>query len=448
MTDVVLVYPYFFAEAKDRSIFKYPPLGLGYLASSLRQAGFSVLIVDGSHTSRGEVVRRVREAEPGILGFYCMMTMEETALSLGAELKDCAALSVIGGPYPSADSEKFLDIFGAAVIGEGEKTIVELAGAVLRENSDITQIKGVAVKRGGRIERAAPRPRIDDIDTLPFPARDLFDNAGYKDYWNRQYGYTVASMMTTRGCPHSCGFCSKPVFGSVIKARSAGNVVEELAIIAGLGYDRVWMGDDCFTYDDARTMAICEEIIKRGLDIQWECLSRADNVNPDVLDVMRAAGCERLFFGLESADDLVLQTMKKDVTFAQGKAAIELAGTSGLKTGAFFILGYPGETNESLARTVNASSALPLDYLSYTVPYPLPGTDLYDKVKDRLKKGAWTSPRSHSLLYKGDFSIAKLKFAMGKGLVQHSLRKQKRAPWRAAEPLFRSLTDAVLRVMR
>lgn len=448
MTDVVLVYPYFFAESKDRSIFKYPPLGLGYLAASLREAGFSVLIVDGSYLDRRTVIDLVRAADPGILGFYCMMTMEETALSLAAELKDCAELTIVGGPYPSADPAKFLDVFDAAVVGEGEVTIVELARAVLRDRRGISGIRGIAVKTGGLVRAAEPRPRIENIDALPFPARDLFDDAGYKKYWLREYGYTVTSMITSRGCPHTCGFCSKPVFGGVVKVRSAGNVVDELSEIADRGYDRVWMGDDCFTYDTQRTIDICQGIINRGLDLRWECLSRVDGVTPDVLDAMRDAGCARLFFGLESGDDRILKAMRKQATFAEGRAAIELAGNHGLKTGAFFILGYPGETNESLARTVNASSALPLDYLSYTVPYPLPGTDLYEKVKDRLKAGAWTSPRSHSLLYKGDFSIAKLKFAMGKGLIQHKLRKKNGASSRAAEAAFRTLTDAVLRVMR
>jgi anaerobic magnesium-protoporphyrin IX monomethyl ester cyclase len=298
----------------------------------------------------------------------------------------------------------------------------------------------------GRVRRTRARSRVEELDDLPMPARDLFDNKGYMTYWRDTYGYTVASMMTTRGCPHTCGFCSKPVFSSKVTARSAAGVVDEMEDIAARGYDRIWVGDDCFTYDRARTKQVCELIIERGLRIDWECLSRADGISKEMLEMMREAGCLRLFFGLESGSDEMLKLMKKRITFDEGRRAIDLAGKSGLKTGAFFILGYPGETNETLTRTVNESSRLNLDYLSYTVPYPLPGTDLYDKVKDRLKAGAWTNPRSHTLLYKGDFSIFKLKFAMGKGLIQHRMRSL--ALLGAIEPPFRHLSDAALRVLR
>ncbi len=446
MIDVVLVYPYFFNESKDRSIFKYPPLGLGYLASALRNEGFSVAIVDGSYSTRRDVVARIRDLKPTILGFYCMMTMEQTALSLGRELREDCDLLITGGPYPSADPAKFLGVFDMAVIGEGERTITELAKAVIRGEGDPVKVDGVAYRADGGIKKTKPRRRIDNLDEVAFPARDLFDDAGYKKYWKREYGYTVTSMITTRGCPYTCGFCSKPVFGSAVKKRSAENVLDELEEIAGRGYDRVWMGDDCFTIDDQRTIAICRGMIERGLNLSWECLSRVDGVSGEVLDAMRDAGCARLFFGLESGDDGILRTMKKQATFAEGKAAIDLAGRHGLKTGAFFILGYPGETNASLTKTVNLSSRLPLDYLSYTVPYPLPGTDLYDKVKDKLRAGAWTSPRSHSLLYKGDFSIVKLKFAMGKGLSQRGLLRS--GGWARLEPPVRRLSDGLLRLMR
>jgi anaerobic magnesium-protoporphyrin IX monomethyl ester cyclase len=446
MTDVVLVYPYFFNEAKDRSIFKFPPLGLGYLAASLKAAGYSVEIVDGSYSTRRDVITRVKEFQPAILGFYCMMTMEHAALDLGRRLKDDCELLITGGPYPSADPAKFLDVFDVAAIGEGEQTITELADAVIRGKGDIHKVAGISYINDGVIQRTDVRQRVDNLDDLPSPARDLFDNEGYMKYWRREYGYTVTSMITTRGCPYTCGFCSKPVFGSAVKTRSAKNVVDELEDIARRGYDRVWMGDDCFTIDDRRTIAICRGIVERGLNLTWECLSRVDGVTDEVLSAMREAGCERLFFGLESGDDRILKTMKKQATFAEGKTAIDLAGRNGLKTGAFFILGYPGETNESLTTTVNASSALPLDYLSYTVPYPLPGTDLYDKVKDRLKTAAWTSPRSHSLLYKGDFSILKLKFAMGKGLSQHALLKG--GITSRLEKPFRRATDVALRLLK
>ncbi|MFA5866400.1 MAG: radical SAM protein [Actinomycetota bacterium] len=448
MTDVILVYPYFYGETKDRSIFKFPPLGLGYLAASLIRAGYGVEILDGSFNSRDSVVDRIALAKPAVVGFYCMMTMEKAALSLAREVKkDCGAV-VAGGPYPSADPDLFLDAFDYVIIGEAERTLPELVAALDSGGDKPREVDGLAFLENGRVCRTNPRDRIKELDELPFPARELFDNLGYKEYWRRNYGYTTTSMITTRGCPFSCGFCSKPVFGSVICERSAGNVVDEIERISKLGYDRIWMADDCFTLNEKRTAEICQDIISRGLKVEWECLSRVDSLQPHVLDLMRESGCARLFFGLESGDDMVLKTMRKSATFAEGRAAVELAGSHGLSSGGFFILGYPGETNETLIKTVNQSSALPLDYLSYTVPYPLPGTDLYDKVKDKLKAGAWTSPRSHSLLYKGDFSILKLKFAMAKGLTQRVLLKRGGGAGRRLEAVFRRATDAVLSILK
>ncbi len=446
MTDIILVYPYFYGETKDRSIFKFPPLGLGYLAASLQRAGYGVEILDGSFSTRESVVDRIASAKPAVVGFYCMMTMEKAALSLAKEIKkDCGAV-VAGGPYPSADPELFLDTFDYVVIGEAERTLPELAEALGRGDRP-RAVDGLAFLENGLVCRTNPRNRIRELDGLTFPARELFDNQGYRTYWKNNYGYTTTSMITTRGCPFTCGFCSKPVFGNAIYERSAGNVVDEIEQISRLGYDRIWMADDCFTLNEKRTGEICRDIVARGLKVEWECLSRVDSIQPDVLDLMREAGCARLFFGLESGDDSVLKTMRKSATFAEGRAAVELAGSHGLSSGGFFILGYPGETNETLLKTVNRSSALPLDYLSYTVPYPLPGTDLYDKVKDKLKVGAWTSPRSHSLLYRGDFSILKLKFAMAKGLTQRALLAKGRTG-RRLESVFRRATDAVLSILK
>lgn len=448
MTDVALIYPYFYDETLDRSIFKFPPLGLGYLAACLAKNGFSVEIIDGSFSTRQAVIERLGKLKPAVAGFYCMMTMEEAAISLAKKVKRHCGTVIAGGPYPSADPGLFLGAFDYVAVGEAEITLPELVSSISKSSGDVSKIHGLAYKRNGEIIRTKSRGRISDLDSLPFPARSLFDNAGYKAYWDRNYGYSTTSMITTRGCPFSCGFCSKPVFGSVLGERSAANVVAEIEEIAGLGYDRIWMADDCFTYNEKRTAEICRGILDKGIKIDWECLSRVDSVTAEVLDLMKEAGCVRLFFGLESGDDEILKKMRKSATFAEGRAAVELARRHGLNTGGFFILGYPGETNRTLLKTVNESSRMPLDYLSYTVPYPLPGTDLYEMVKDRLKTAAWTSPRRHTLLYRGDFSIFKLKLAMAKGLVQHNLLNRRRRAVRVFEPVFRRATDIVLTLLR
>ncbi len=163
---------------------------------------------------------------------------------------------------------------------------------------------------------------------------------------------------------------------------------------------------------------------------------------------MKEAGCVRIFFGLESGNNHILKIMKKNITVSEEKRAVEITKKSNIKAGGFFILGYPGESNQTLIETVNFSSSLPLDYLSYTVPYPLPGTDLYQKVKDRLKNTTWETPKSHKLLFKSDFSEYKLKLAMVKGLVQHRLRSNRNKIGLYLEPLFRKITDFLVKLVR
>lgn len=444
MADVVLVYPYFYDRARDTSIFKFPPLGLGYLASALAAKGVSVEVVEGTFSSPAAIIERVQRAGPAIVGVYVMVTLEHEAVDLARRLRAPTRLLVAGGPYPSADAELFLPAFDVVAVGEGERSVVELAAAHLA-GGDISAIPGLAHLDGGRIVRTPTRGREDDLDAIPLPARESFDNAGYQKYWREHYGYAMTSMITTRGCPFSCGFCSKPVFGDVYRERSAASVADELEEIQALGYDAVWMADDCFTLNDRRVLAICDEIDRRGLCLKWECLSRVDGVRLDVLERMREAGCSRVFFGLESGNDRMLSVMKKQTTTAAERSAVELTKRAGLAAGGFFILGYPGETNATLLDTVNFSSGLGLDYLSYTVPYPLPGTDLYELVKDRINGRPWTSPRRHKLLYKSDLSIIKLKFAMGKGLIQQHLAR--RDSGRRLEPLFRKSTDLALRLI-
>lgn len=442
VTDVMLVYPYFYRQAKDRSIFKFPPLGLGYLAAALMDRGLAVEIVDGTFSNPAAVVERVKKRRPSVLGFYVMVTMEDAARRLAAELAPSCQLLVAGGPYPSCAPELFAPLFDLVAVGEGEESLPALAKALV-EGEDPRAVPGFAFSDGGAIRLTGKRDRIERLDEISFPARSLFDHQGYQRYWRENYGYTTTSLLTTRGCPFHCGFCSKPIFGDLYKERSAKNVVDELECVLSYGYDRVWIADDCFTLNQRRVLDICDLILARGLKFEWECLSRVDQIKRPVLGRMREAGCKRVFFGLESGNDAVLGMMRKDATVAAGRQAVDECRLAGLDTGGFFILGYPGETARTLLDTVNFSSQLPLDYLSYTVPYPLPGTDLFERVKDRMNGSPWSSPRRHRLLYQSEFSILRLKAAMAKGLTQHTMRTRLGRFGSTIEPVFERATDAL-----
>jgi anaerobic magnesium-protoporphyrin IX monomethyl ester cyclase len=427
---VALIYPYFH-PTNDNSIFRFPPLGLGYLSASLQKNGFEVELVDCTFLKFNQAVEKAVQANPKIVGFYCMFSMKKTALQLAQAIKnqihdDC--LFVVGGPLPSWMPEAFLDVFDVVAVGEGEQTIVQLAQAVAQKKP-LSDIKGLAYRSSDHLIMTPPRPFIENLDSLPFPTRNLFDNEAYKKYYKDQFGYTTTSMITSRGCPFSCDFCSRPIFGADMRARSVCNIVDEVEEIVRLGYERVWFADDCFTLNNKHVIAVCEEMRRRSLDVGWECLSRVDTMDAQVAVAMKSSGCIRVFFGIESGNDSVLGLMNKRITTAQAKNAVKVAKAAGLKVGAFFILGYPGETDKTVLETIRFASALPLDYLSFTMPYPIPGTPLYERVKDYgVSIEDWEEPKNyhlirHKLLYESGFSEGKLKFAIGKAQAQYYGRK-------------------------
>ncbi len=361
---------------------------------------------------------------------------------------------MVGGPLPTLDPADFLDDFDVAVIGEGEKTVTELADCMDR-GSSFSGVNGIAYKEEGEVKFTAPRGFVENLDDLPFPSRELFDNEAYKRYYAKRFGYTTTPMITSRGCPFSCDFCSRPVFGTDFRTRSPTSIVDEVESVASYGYDRVWFADDCFTLNREHLIRVCDELIRRGVDVGWECLSRVDTMDRQVADKMKQAGCVRVFFGIESGNDDVLAVMNKRITVAQARHAVYAAKAAGLQVGAFFIVGYPGENDASVLDTVRFASGLPLDYLSFTLPYPIPGTPLYERVRGNggVAVDDWEEPKNwslirHKLLYGSSFSEAKLKFAIGKAHVQFYGRKflGKRGYAAVGVPLER-LTDLAFKLM-
>lgn len=454
---VVLVYPYFH-PANDNSIFRFPPLGLGYLASALKGHGFKVDLVDCTFMQFEQAVEKVKRAKAQIVGFYSMFSMKKTTLELAASIKSESggnrSLFVVGGPLPSWSPESFLGAFDVVVVGEGEETIVEVADCI-EQGTSFSKVKGLVFREDDRIVSTEPRQFIGELDKLAFPLREQFDNEAYKRYYLDTFGYTISSMITSRGCPFSCDFCSRPIFGADMRSRSAANIVDEVQQIETLGYDRVWFADDCFTLNQKHILAVCQEMVRRKINVGWECLSRVDTMDTEVAEGMKKSGCLRVFFGIESGNDSVLSLMNKHITTVQAKRAVYAAKAAGLKVGAFFIVGYPGENNKTVLDTVRFASSLPLDYLSFTLPYPIPGTPLYERVKDKgVAIEDWEEPKNyhlirHKLLYASGFSEWKLKFAIGKAHAQfYGRRRLGKVGYSILGKPFEILTDTAFEVMR
>jgi anaerobic magnesium-protoporphyrin IX monomethyl ester cyclase len=454
MTSVLLIYPYFNSKY-NRSIFRFPPLGLGYVAASLRKAGYDVDILDCTFMDREEALKKARGAGADVVGIYSMVTMREDSIRFAKHLRGSCDLLIAGGPLPSCDPGSFLKDFDVVVKGEGEYSVVEVLQAY-ENGKGLESIRGIVYRSEGYPGRSVPvftslRELEPDIDNMAFPARDLFPNDKYIDYWKKRFGYSTTTVFTTRGCPFRCEFCSNAVFGISYRERTPSNVVDEVEQALSFGYDHIHFADDVFTLHRERVLSICDEIESRGLDFKWECLGRVDSIDRNTAAAMKDAGCDRIFFGIESGSDSVLELMNKKISKEKARRAVDAAHAEGLKTGAFFILCYPGETNETVLDTLRFSTSLPLDYLSFTVPYPLPGTPLYERVKSRITK-EWDAPDSflsdHVLIFDADFSETKMKFAILKGQVQFMLRKKLGRYGSVAVKPYEMLTDALFRVMK
>ncbi|GBC68672.1 2-hydroxyethylphosphonate methyltransferase [archaeon HR01] len=435
MADVALVFPYF-DDGRSKS-FKFPPLGIGYISSFLKRHGYSVKIIDCTFRKMDEVVREA--ATSRVVGIYSMLSMVDTAKEIARRVREHCDLLVAGGPMPSAYPTKFLDIFDVVVQGEGEYTMLELMEAVDDKGSIegvkglylgrrlLERIEGVSSANGG-LYYTGQRPLVKNLDLLGTPDRDSYDNDLYKQYYRKNFGYTMTSMVASRGCPFSCSFCWRPDYGRIYRVRSPENIVDEMEEIRyKYKYERIWFADELFIANKKHVIRLCEEIISRRLEVLWECLARADLIDSEIARYMRRAGCHKIIFGLEAGDDRTLNLMNKRLTVQQSRRAVKTVVENGIKAGGFFILGYPGETNETMLKTIKLASSLPLDYFSMTIPYPLPGTRLYEQVRDRMISDEWEKPSSgydHRLLFKHDFSLEKLKYGMWKAVTQSRLRKK------------------------
>jgi anaerobic magnesium-protoporphyrin IX monomethyl ester cyclase len=449
VTSVLLIYP-FFIPRRDRSVFRFPPLGISYIAASLQKAGYEALLMDCTFMDKQEALKKALAAEADVVGIYCMATMLDECFWFAEQLRAHCKLLVTGGPLPTCDPEPFLKHFDVVVRGEGEKTMLDLVN-VYEEKSELNTVAGIVYKKDSNLVFTPHREFTKELDRIPFPARELLPNESYIRYGKKKYGYSITTVMSTRGCPFRCEFCSNVVFGGSYRERSPENVVDEIESALALGYDRISFADDVFTMKKERVVKVCREIKRRGLNFNWECLGRVDALDYSTALEMKAAGCTRIFFGIESGNEQMLELMNKRITTDEARRAVNAAHQAGIEVGAFFILCYPGDTDDTVLETLHFTTTLPIDYLGLSMPYPLPGTELYKRTRDQITRD-WhpdeSSLGSHVLIFDADFSETKMWFAILKGHAQFRIRKRMGRFAPLILSLFEKSTDAIFRLLK
>ena len=375
------------------------PLGIYYLASSVRQSGHNVCVIDAEalEMTVSAVVSKALEYGPDIVGISSTTVAFQRALEAAREIK--AAIRdvsvVVGGPHVTAVREEVLNHpeIDFAVIGEGEETLKELL-ETMKHGGDLSQVRGVAFRNGAIPIRNEPRPFITNLDNIPFPAYDLIpDFSLYNPPPTNYQQLPVANIVTSRGCPNHCTFCGHSVFGRSLRQRSPANVAEEIALLHQRHHVKeIAFVDDTFTIQPQRIFDLFRILNDRRIRFPWTCMSRINTVDYETLKFMKDQGCWHISFGIESGDEGILQLIRKNISLEETKKVVGWCRQLGVRTKGFFILGHPGETMATIDKTIRVALDLPLDDVVVTLNTPLPGTDQYRTADDygKMEKGDWS----------------------------------------------------------
>lgn len=390
MADILLTHAYFLGEdEKEQQVMKpYPPLGLLYLSAYLRRLGVSAEVFDTTFSTFAALAARLAATAGGVVGIYTNLMTRRRVLDVVAVAKRSGWTVVLGGPesanYPVEYLRRGADV---VVLGEGEETLAELLPALSAAGPH--RLAGVAgtvfVDEAGHIVTNPERPQIADLDRLPWPDRDRIDIGRYVDVWRTHHGAGSVNLITARGCPYRCRWCSHAVFGFTHRRRSAVDVASELEhIVAVYRPDQVWYADDVFTIHHRWLFAYAAELRRRGLRVPFETISRADRMmKDDVLATLAAMGCSRIWIGSESGSQEVLDAMERGVRVEQVRWACQAAQRHGIQVGMFLMWGYEGERLEDIEATIEHVKQAAPDVFLTTVAYPIKNTAYYAAVGDR-----------------------------------------------------------------
>jgi len=360
---ITLIFPPSVYQTKQTM----PPLGISWLAAVLRENGFkNISLIDSviNQYSNEDIVGLVKKDAPDIIGLSFGTQSRFKAFDLARTLKKNFpdVPIVIGGPHPTLTADdilKNIPEIDIACRGEGEYTFLDLVKTI-EKRGDLQNVNGISFKnKNGQIIHNPAREPIQDLDSLPFPARDLLLIDKYQQTIPLSKKICT-SMITARGCPYSCVYCStSEQWGHKIRHRSSDNVVDEIEhLMKNYKLDGVGFFDDVFTMDKSRVIAICQKILERKLNISWWCEARANTIDKEMVSWMKKAGCEHISMAIESGSDRILKNINKAITVEQGIEASKIIKEAGIKLKVFFMHGLPGETYEDIKKTVFLSRYL------------------------------------------------------------------------------------------
>ncbi len=395
--DLLLINPFW--SFAGRNIWKrisgvLPPLGLASIAAFVLERGYEVKIIDMRAEEIGlqKLLASLRNTpEPRFVGFTSTTLQINNAYKIARAIKEVFPNSrvVLGGHHPTALPEEAIKKEGVdiVVIGEGEITVEELL-----RGRPLSEINGIVYKdKNGQIIFNEARKLIEDINVLPTPAYDLLPMKKYHPSLGSYKRLPAISIIASRGCPGNCTFCCR-IFGQKTRVKSAENIFKEIKYLQqNFGIREADFYDDIFTTFKDNVTKLCQMIIRNNIDITWSCFSRIGFVDFDLLKLMKQAGCHQIMYGIESADEKILKNIKKEISLQRVKEAIFLTQKAGINCRGSFLIGSPGETEETIKKTIDFAIESNFDFASFNIVTPYPGTEIFEWAKENhyLKNFNW-----------------------------------------------------------
>jgi radical SAM superfamily enzyme YgiQ (UPF0313 family) len=409
--DILLTHGYYlYDDPHERRVMKpYPPLGILYISSHLKAKGFDVGIFDSTFSSQPSFRQFVGTQRPPVVGLYANLLTRRTVLEMMRFCKDQGCLVVVGGPDPANYPEEYL-LRGAdvVVVGEGELTLEELLPHLARYGpTDMGHIQGIVYREpSGHLVRPAPRPYLTILDTQPFPDRGAIQIPEYVRVWREHHGMGSVSLITARGCPYTCAWCSHAVFGYSHRRRSPQNVADEVELVLETYRpDMLWYADDVFTIHHRWLSGYARELQRRGIRIPFETISREDRLDEKTIRTLAEMGCSRLWIGSESGSQQVLDAMQRHTNATRVQEMVHLLQKYRIQVGLFVMLGYEGESVTDLKATAEHLKAANPDIFLTTLAYPIKGTPYYDQVAGRvIARKPWEQGSDRDLTVAGRHS--------------------------------------------
>ncbi|SHI48261.1 B12-binding domain-containing radical SAM protein [Flavobacterium terrae] len=418
---ILFTHAYYLSDdPKEQKIMKpYPPLGLLYVSGYLKSKNIDNDVFDSTFSNQKTQLDFILEKRPKVICIYTNLMTKIEVIKLMNILKSEKynyPKIILGGPDVTYNIENYLKA-GAdyLVIGEGEETTFELYQAIINQ-TNLKGVDGIAYLENEQIIQTNPRTKIKDLSELPLPNREAIQMQRYLDTWKNNHGQSSMTISTQRGCPYTCKWCSTAVYGQSYRRRPANLVAAEMKMLKqNYNTDAIWFVDDVFTVSHKWLQEFKDEVLRQDALVPFECITRAERLNDEILGLLKEIGCFRIWIGAESGSQKIIDLMDRRVDVDLVKEMIQKTNSIGIETGTFIMLGYPGETKEDINQTIKYLKEANPTHYTITVAYPIKGTSLYNEIENKITNQLdWATSTDREIDFKRTYSRKFYNYAVSK----------------------------------